>query len=62
VNEEWWVMMGKDPDRPLDGPFETVADAAEFARLHHHLGDAQLIRYHNGEPKTVMATDPRDLS
>jgi len=61
VTEEWWVMMGMDVDRPLDGPFERIEDAMEFARQHYQLGDARLVRLSTDGKKVIVAsTDPME--
>ena len=57
---DWYVMVGKDPDRPLDGPF-TLPHAFEFARQNYQ-DDTQLVRLRpNGERDVVASTDPRDV-
>lgn len=59
---EWWVMLGEDPDRPLDGPFDDLATAMEFARENYEIGDARLIRLSvNGNREVVASTNPHDF-
>lgn len=43
IEEEWWVMVGDDPNRELDGPFVTIDQALEF--IHRQDDAARLVRF-----------------